>query len=56
MLHQFDDLRLRSDASYAEGMSQRFMLLPMHHMLKDEEVYYICEQIKDFYKQQNVWS
>ena len=49
MLHQFDDLHLRSDASYAEGMSQRFMLLPMHHMLKDEEVSYICEQIKDFY-------
>lgn len=49
MVHQFDDLALTSDAPYAEEMSKRFMLLPMHHMLSDEDVTYVCEQITDFY-------
>ncbi len=49
MIHQFDDLGLRSNAPYAEEMSKRFMLLPMHHMLSDEDVIYVCEQILDFY-------
>lgn len=49
MVHQFDDLKLRSDINYAEGMSNRYMLLPMHHLLEDEEVHYICKKIKTFY-------
>lgn len=49
MVHQFDDLGLRSNAPYAEEMSKRFMLLPMHHMLSDDDVNYICEKILDFY-------
>lgn len=49
MVHQFDGLGLRSDAYYAEQMSKRFMLLPMHHMLSDEDVAYVCEQILAFY-------
>lgn len=50
MVHQFDDLNLRSDATYAEEMSQRFMMLPMHHMLSDADVAYVCDQVLAFYK------
>ncbi len=49
MVHQFDELRLRSDAPYAEEMSGRFMMLPMHHMLSNEDVTYTCDQILAFY-------
>ena len=34
---------------YADGMSKRFMMLPMHHMLSDEDVNYVCEQVLAFY-------
>ena len=50
MLHQFDKLNLKHDATFAEEMSKNFLLLPMHHLLPDDEVYYICQQIIDFYK------
>jgi dTDP-4-amino-4,6-dideoxygalactose transaminase len=50
MVHQFDDLNLRSDATYAEEMSKRFMMLPMHHMLSDDDVNHVCEQVLSFYK------
>lgn len=49
MLHQFDKLNLKHDAKFAEDMSKRFLLLPMHHLLSDDEVYYICQKIKKFY-------
>lgn len=49
MLHQFDDLGLRHDATYAEGMSKRFMMLPMHHMLSDKDVHHVCAHVTAFY-------
>lgn len=49
MVHQFDDLNLRSDAPYAEEMSMRFMMLPMHHMLSDDDVGYVCDKVLGFY-------
>jgi dTDP-4-amino-4,6-dideoxygalactose transaminase len=49
MLHQFDDLGLRAHAPYAEEMSKRFMMLPMHHMLADDDVDYVIEQVRAFY-------
>lgn len=51
MIHQFDDLALRSDAAYAEGMSKRFMLLPLHPMLSDDDVHYVCDNVLAFYGQ-----
>ena len=51
MIHQFDDLALRSDAAYAEGMSKRFMLLPLHPMLSDDNVNYVCDNVLAFYGQ-----
>lgn len=50
MLHQFDDLGLRADADYAEAMSQRYMMLPLHHLLSDDDVHYICDCIETFHK------
>lgn len=50
MLHQFDDLALRSDAPYAEAMSQRYMMLPMHHLLSDDDVDHVCDQVVEFYR------
>ncbi len=49
MLHQFDDLKMRSDAPRCEQLSNLFMLLPMHHLLRDDEVDYISEKIINFY-------
>jgi len=50
MIHQFEDLGLRADAPYAEEMSKRYMMLPMHHLLSDDDVNYICDQVVAFYK------
>ena len=49
MIHQFDDLGLKADADYAEEMSKRFMMLPMHHLLSDDDVDYVIETIHRFY-------
>lgn len=49
-IHQFDDLKLRSDASYTEAMTQRFMLLPMNTSLSDDDIGYICDCINAFYR------
>lgn len=49
MVHQFDDLGLKSDAPYAEEMSKRFMMLPMHHLLSDDDVDHVCDQVRAFY-------
>ncbi len=50
MIHQFEKLELRHNAPYAEGMSKRYMLLPMHHLLGEDDVNYICDAIVDFYR------
>lgn len=51
MIHQFEDLGLRSDAAYAEEMSKRYMLLPLHPMMSDSDVNYVCDNILAFYGQ-----
>ncbi|MDA9282326.1 DegT/DnrJ/EryC1/StrS family aminotransferase [Pseudomonadales bacterium] len=50
MMHHFEELKLRNDAPRCEDLSQQFMMLPMNHLLKDDEVDYICESIVRFYK------
>lgn len=50
-IHQFEDLKLRSDAPYTEAMTRRFMLLPMNTSLSDDDVHYICDCIHAFYRQ-----
>lgn len=50
VIHQFEKLGLRSNAPYAEAMSSRYMMLPMHHLLSDDAVHYVCDHIDKFYK------
>lgn len=50
MLHQFDDLGLRADAPYASKMVKRYMMLPMHHMLSNEDVEYVCDKVAEFHR------
>lgn len=49
MIHQFEKLGLKANAPYAEAMSKRYLLLPMHHLLSEDEISYICDQIRAFY-------
>jgi dTDP-4-amino-4,6-dideoxygalactose transaminase len=50
MLHHFQDLGLRNHAPLCEKLSHQFLMLPMNHLLKNNEIDYICESIKQFYK------
>ncbi|ATQ41136.1 DegT/DnrJ/EryC1/StrS family aminotransferase [Caulobacter mirabilis] len=49
MIHQFEDLNLKAHAPYAEEMSRRYMMLPLHPMLSDDDAHYVCDQIETFY-------
>lgn len=48
-IHQFEELGLNDDLPYTDAMTERFMLLPMHQMLSDEDVNYVCQQMIEFY-------
>jgi hypothetical protein len=48
MIHQFEALGLRAQAPYAEGLSRRYMLLPLHTALSDDDVDYVCDQVEAF--------
>lgn len=50
MLHQFDDLALRADAPYAEQMSKRYVMLPLHHLLTDDEINYVADKVIEFHR------
>lgn len=50
MIHQFGDLNLRSHSPYADKMSKRFMLLPMHPWLEADDIDYVCDTIEQYYK------
>lgn len=49
VIHQFKDLNLRHNAAYAEEMSKKFLMLPLHHLLEDDEVHYVSDAIAEFY-------
>ena len=48
-VHQFKELGFRNKLSYTDQMTKKFMLLPMHTLLNEKEVHYICNQINSFY-------
>jgi dTDP-4-amino-4,6-dideoxygalactose transaminase len=48
-IHQFEALGLNGGLPNTDAMTERFMLLPMHQMLSDDDVNYICDQILEFY-------
>ena len=48
-LHEFDELNLYRKLEYTEKMTSKFLLLPMHHLLSEDEANYISDQIVNFY-------
>lgn len=50
VIHQFSALGLKHDAPYADAMSSRYLLLPMHHLLADDDVHFVCDRIVEFYR------
>jgi len=48
-IHQYSELGFNSDLRYTEEMTKKFILLPLHAMLSDEDVVYICQKINEFY-------
>ncbi len=48
-IHQFRELGFNSELKCTEEMTKKFMLLPLHSMLSDEDVIYICQKINEFY-------
>ena len=49
-IHQFKDLGFNDDLPMTEEITKRFFLLPMNTTLSDDDVEYICETIRKFYK------
>jgi len=49
-LNNFDELGYKKDLPNTDILTERFIMLPMHPLLKDEEVNYICKKIISFYK------
>lgn len=49
-IHQFKKLGLNDDLPMTEEITKRFFLLPMNTTLSDDDVEYICETIRKFYK------
>ena len=49
-IHQHTQLGLNTDIEYTENMTKRFLMLPLHTALTDEEVYYISSTINSFYQ------
>jgi hypothetical protein len=49
LLHQFDSLNMRTDIDYAHKFVSKYMMLPMNHMLRDDEIHYICDKVINFY-------
>lgn len=49
-LHQFRDLGFTRAPAYANVMTGRFMMLPLHTALDDNDVHYVCDCIGEFYE------
>lgn len=50
VLHQFEALGMRGDCAFSEAMTRRFLLLPMNSSLAFEDIDYISETIRAFYR------
>lgn len=49
-VNNFEELGFNVQLPNTDRMAKKFMLLPLHTMLKDEEVSYITKEIINFYK------
>ena len=50
-IHQFEHLDIRSELPRVEAFFEACIMLPMNLFISDEDVDYICQCIKQFYKQ-----
>lgn len=49
-IHQFSKLGFNVSLPYTDRMVNRFMLLPMHTALSDDDIHYVCNRIVEFYR------
>ena len=49
-LNNFDDIGLKKNLKNTDLLFSKFLMLPMHSMLKNEEVEYISRYVKKFYE------
>lgn len=49
-VHQFHELGFKQSLPITEKMTARFLMLPLHAALKNEEVNYVIDNIHSFYK------
>jgi dTDP-4-amino-4,6-dideoxygalactose transaminase len=49
-VHQFEKLGLKASLPSIERMFMRCLMLPMNRSLTDEDVAYVCDRIREFYK------
>lgn len=49
-VHQIEALGLEADLPYTEQMFTRCLMLPMNTALSDEDVRYVCDNIREFYR------
>lgn len=50
-VHLMKKLGFTQSLPYTEEFFKRCVMLPMNHVLTDEEVIYVCKKLKDFYRQ-----
>ena len=48
-VHQFKGLGFNVSLPYTESLFTRMLMLPMNNSLKDEDVNYVCEKVRQFY-------
>jgi dTDP-4-amino-4,6-dideoxygalactose transaminase len=48
-VHKMTKLGFTQSLPYTERFFERCVMLPMNHVLTDEEVVYVCKKIKEFY-------
>lgn len=49
-VHQWERLGFKMRLPKVERFFQRCIMLPMNYFLSDDDVYYVCEKVKAFYK------
>lgn len=48
-VHQFHKLGFNNSLPYTERLFERMLMLPMNMSLSDDDIYYVCNRIIDFY-------
>ncbi len=49
-VHQFKDLGFKTTLPYTENLFKRLLMLPMNTLLSNDDIFYICRTIQNFYK------